>query len=81
MLPLKYPAAKPARAWLITTGALLAIALPGSVWLERLWNWTLPPYGVNTLVALAVVIGLIPAYFVLLRQEPPEPGDPDYPDQ
>ncbi len=80
MRPLKYPIAKPARTWLIVTGALLAIALPGSVWVERLWGWSLPPDGVRTITALAVVIGLIPVYFVFVRQEPPEPGDPDYPD-
>jgi len=82
MRPLKYPYAKPYGAWLITTGVLLAMALPGSVLMERLWGVSLPPHGVEMLVALAVVIGLIPGYIMLVRQKPPEPGgmdDPDWP--
>lgn len=80
LTPIKYPYAKPYWAWLVTTGIVLAIGLPGSVFVERLWGISLPPHGLETLIALAVVIGLIPGYIVLLRQKPPEPGDLDNPD-
>lgn len=77
--PLKYPLRKPYGAWLFTTGGLLAIGLPGSVWVERLSGVKLPDEGLTILVASAVVIGLISALIVAHRQKPPEPGDLDDP--
>ncbi|ODT71940.1 MAG: hypothetical protein ABS75_05525 [Pelagibacterium sp. SCN 63-23] len=77
--PLKYPLRQPFAAWLATTGGLIAIALPGSIWLERAWGMALAEHGPETMIALAAVIGLVPALIVAHRQRPPEPGDSDDP--
>ncbi len=77
--PLKYPLRKPYGAWLITTGSLIAIILPGSVWVERLWGISLPEGGLELMLAMAMVVGLVPALIVAHRQKPPEPGDLDDP--
>jgi hypothetical protein len=39
----------------------------------------LPEHGPETMIALAAVIGLVPALIVAHRQRPPEPGDSDDP--
>ena len=79
-MPFKYPWRVPYGAWLFTTGGLLVVLLPGSVWVERQWGWSLPPYGVETIVAISCIIGLIAAAIAFQRQSPPEPGAWDEPD-
>jgi hypothetical protein len=77
--PLKYPWRKPYRTWLSTTAGLLAILLFGTIWLERSWGVTLPPWGIEAIVVFSCFVGLGAAIRTFHRQSPPEPGDLDDP--
>lgn len=79
MLPFKYPWRRPYGAWLFTTGALLVILLPGTVWAERHLSLVLPGWGFEAILVLSNFVGLGAAIWVFHRQNPPEPGDLDDP--
>lgn len=75
----KYPWRKPYGAWLFTTGGLLVVLLPGSVWLERSIGFALPAWGIETIFVLSNFVGLGAAIWTFHHQLPPEPGDLDDP--
>ena len=78
-LPIRYPWRRPYGAWLLTTVGLLAVLLPASVWVERLWGIALPSYGIETIVAMSMLMGLVAACIAFQRQEAAGPDDSDDP--
>ena len=62
---------------MFTTGALLVILLPGTVWAERQLSRVLPDWGSEAILVLSNFVGLGAAIWTFHRQDPPEPGDLD----